>query len=62
MLISGTVVEWEKWTGLTFQDSGNFIVDKALIPVIIDKKSDLGTYIEPNVWIVHKTTNTGNVH
>jgi len=54
MDISGSVSEWEKWTGLTFPYSGNYIVDKALIPVNIDKEKNIGKYIEPNVWIVHK--------
>jgi hypothetical protein len=54
MSISGTVSDWEKWTGLLFPDSGDYIVDKALIPISVDKKNDIGTYIEPNVWIIHE--------
>ncbi len=54
MSISGTVSDWEKWTGLLFPDSGDYIVDKALIPISVDKKKDIGTYIEPNVWIIHE--------
>ena len=53
MDISGSVSEWEKWTGLKFIGSGNYVVDKALVPIIIDKENDVGKYIEPNVWIVH---------
>ena len=55
MDISGSVSEWEKWTGLIFPGSGDYIIDKALIPVNIDKKNGTGKYIEPNVWIMHKT-------
>jgi GNAT superfamily N-acetyltransferase len=54
MSISGTISDWEKWTGLLFPDSGDYIVDKALIPISVDKKKDIGTYIEPNVWIIHE--------
>ncbi len=55
MKISGSVAEWEDWTGLKFPGSGAFIVDKALVPVTIDKRKNIGKYLEPNVWIVHKT-------
>ena len=55
MDISGSVSEWEKWTGFIFPGSGDYIIDKALIPVNIDKEKGIGKYIEPNVWIVHKT-------
>ncbi|MCD4696922.1 MAG: hypothetical protein K8S16_11860, partial [Bacteroidales bacterium] len=54
MNISGSVPDWEKWTGLKFQGSGNYIIDKALTPVNIDIEKDIGEYIEPNVWIIHK--------
>lgn len=53
MDISGSVSEWEKWTDLVFPSSGDYVVDKALIPITIDKKKDIGKYIEPNVWILH---------
>jgi len=54
MNISGSVSDWEKWTGLKFPGSGNYVIDKALIPVNIDKEKNIGKYIEPNVWIIHK--------
>jgi len=54
MIISGTVSEWEKWTGSVFPDSGDYIVNNALIPINVDKNNDTGTYIEPNVWIIHE--------
>ena len=53
MLISGTVAEWESWTGLAFPDSGDYTFPHGLAPVAIDRERDLGTYWEPNVWIVH---------
>lgn len=55
MTIKGTVNDWEEWTGLTFQSSGHYIVEKALSPVKIDIKENTGEYIEPNVWIMHST-------
>jgi GNAT superfamily N-acetyltransferase len=54
MDISGTVSEWEKWTGQVFPGSGDFIVEKALVPVRIDRGKKYGSYIEPNVWVVHE--------
>jgi len=54
MTIEGSVSDWEKWTGKTFPDSGEYVVDKALVPIQIDIKQDRGLYIEPNIWIVHE--------
>ena len=53
MTISGSVSDWEEWTGLTFHSSGKYIVEKALCPIHIDLEKNMGTYIEPNVWIIH---------
>ena len=53
MQIRGTIVEWEEWTGLSFQSSGLYTIDKALCPVQIDLANYKGEYIEPNVWIIH---------
>lgn len=54
MTIAGSVSEWEDWTGLIFPGSGAYIVDKALVPINIDKRKNIGRYIEPNVWVIHK--------
>ena len=53
--IRGTRAEWEQWTGMKFPQSGRYIIDGALNPVEINVEKDMGTYIEPNVWIVHET-------
>lgn len=53
MSIPGTVAEWEKWTGLSFPESGDYIIPGALNPIRIDRENDRGLYIEPNVWMVH---------
>ena len=55
MLISGSVREWEKWTGLKFPQSGEYVVEGALVPVNVDVEEDIGAYVEPNVWMVHET-------
>ena len=53
LLITGTVSEWETWTEMAFPDSGDYVFPQGLAPVHIDRSSDLGTYWEPNVWMLH---------
>lgn len=53
MVVTGTVGEWEGWTGMRFPDSGPYVVPGALCPVLMDVERDLGTYEEPNVWMRH---------
>lgn len=52
--ITGTVAEWEAWTGLAFPDSGEYVFPLGLAPVAIDRDADVGTYWEPNVWMIHR--------
>lgn len=54
MYISGSVGDWEGWTGLRFPDSGAYVVPGALVPVKIDRERDEGVYVEPNVWMHHR--------
>lgn len=51
MLITGTVAEWESWTGMKFPEAGHYVVPGALTTVEIDRHT--GVYKEPNVWMVH---------
>ena len=53
MEISGTAAEWHRWTGISFDRSGAYIVPGALVPVAYDGESDIARYIEPNVWMAH---------
>jgi GNAT superfamily N-acetyltransferase len=53
LLISGSVADWEQWTGLAFPESGAYTFPQGLATVEIDRDSDTGTYWEPNVWLVH---------
>ena len=54
MRITGSVADWESWTGLRFPDSGPYVVPGALVPVEIDRERDEGVYVEPNVWMHHR--------
>ena len=53
MRITGTVAEWEEWTGMQFPGDGEFTFPAGLATVHIDHAQDRGSYWEPNVWIVH---------
>lgn len=55
MTIRGKVKEWQEWSGLSFQSSGHYTIEKALNPVYIDLEADFGEYVEPNVWIIHSS-------
>jgi hypothetical protein len=51
--ITGTVGEWETWTGMVFPESGEYVFPEGLALLHIDTGADRGMYWEPNVWIVH---------
>ena len=57
MRIVGSVKDWQDWTGLLFQSSGNYIIPGALSPIKIDVEKGFGEYIEPNVWMIHDYAN-----
>ena len=52
--ITGTVAEWESWTGMVFPDSGEYVFPHGLATVAIDRDADRGAYWEPNVWMRHR--------
>jgi len=53
MRITGTVAQWESWTGMVFPESGDYVFPEGLAPLHIDRAADRGSYWEPNVWMVH---------
>ncbi len=55
--ITATVADWEEWTGMSFPESGAYVVPGALQPVEIDRERNTGRYEDPNVWMRHRTTN-----
>ncbi len=52
--ITGTVGEWETWTGMPFPETGDYVFPAGLAPVHIDREIDTGEYWEPNIWIIHR--------
>jgi len=57
MFISETLEAWTRWTGMSFQNSGEYVVPGALTTVTIDTEKNRGVYVEPNVWMVHTHKN-----
>ncbi len=55
-LITGTVAEWEEWTGVSLPESGAYVVPGALQPITVDRERNIGSYVDPNVWMLHSTT------
>ncbi len=53
LLITGTVAEWEEWTGMAFPETGSYVFPHGLAPLEVDVEADEATYWEPNLWIEH---------
>ncbi|MFJ5898514.1 N-acetyltransferase [Streptomyces sp. NPDC093064] len=53
MTVSGSLAQWQQWTGLPFDSDGDVDVPGALVPVHCDTTHDHAVYVEPNVWIRH---------
>ncbi|MHC0039339.1 GNAT family N-acetyltransferase [Pseudoneobacillus sp. C159] len=53
MKISGSISDWESWSGMKFPESGLYTLPEALVPIEINIEEDYGVYIEPNVWMKH---------
>ena len=56
MVIAGTLAEWASWTGIRFEKSGDALVPGALVPVHVSREQDHAVYIEPNLWMHHRTS------
>ncbi len=51
--ITGTVTEWEEWTGMAFPEGGPYIFPHGLAPLEVELEADRASYWEPNVWMRH---------
>ena len=51
MQISGSVADWESWTGLQFPADGAYVFPRGLAPLRVE--AGRGWYWEPNVWMRH---------
>jgi hypothetical protein len=54
--ITGTVAEWESWTGMAFPESGEYVFPEGLATLHVDRDADRAAYWEPNVWMIHPDT------
>ncbi len=52
--MTGTVAEWEAWTGLTLPASGRYVVPEGMSVLEVDREADVGIYHEPNIWVQHR--------
>jgi GNAT superfamily N-acetyltransferase len=51
MTIVGSIAEWSRWTGMSFDRSGEVSIAGALAPVMVSLERDCAVYVEPNVWV-----------
>ncbi|CAM3329172.1 hypothetical protein [Stackebrandtia soli] len=54
MVITGTVSEWESWTGMRFPASGEYVIPDGLTTLRVDRGIDRATYAEENLWMRHQ--------
>lgn len=54
MYVSGTIEEWEEWTGYDLKSSGQYLFESALTPIEVDIEKNFAYYAEPNVWMHYK--------
>jgi hypothetical protein len=52
MQITGSVAEWESWTGMEFPADGRYVFPGGLAP--LEVRDGVGHYWEPNVWMLHR--------
>lgn len=57
-IITGSIEQWEQWTRMNFPGDGEYVIKDALAPVDIEYANNLGTYVEPNVWVYYPIKNT----
>ena len=51
MRIEGPISDWERWTDMTFPEDGEYIFPLGLAPLQVH--DGVGSYWEPNVWMLH---------
>jgi GNAT superfamily N-acetyltransferase len=51
MTVRAPLAQWEAWSGIAYQPGQPYVIPSALIPIEVD--GDEGTYVEPNIWVIH---------
>lgn len=52
--MTGTVAQWERWTGLALPSTGTYVIADGLAPLTVDRERGTGTYVEPGIWVQHR--------
>lgn len=58
MTITGTVEDWRSWVEDPLPGPGTYVVPGGLTPLVVEDGT--GTYVEPNVWLVHDVDPSGS--
>lgn len=53
MVVEEPVAFWETWSRKTYDTSGSFAIDGALVPLKVDLERGVGRYEEPNIWVTY---------
>lgn len=51
---TGTVRQWQEWSGLDLPGDGAYVVANALTPLHVDQAADRGTCTEPAICVRHR--------
>lgn len=51
---TGTVAQWQTWSGLELPACGRYLVEGALAPMVLDHSGDRGILTEPGIWVRHR--------
>jgi hypothetical protein len=54
VIVKASPKKWHEWTGIAFEKSGDYILSKGLVPMKMDLEKNVGSYIEPNVWVRYR--------
>jgi hypothetical protein len=52
--MTGTVQEWEQWARMPLPATGQYVIPDGMSVLHLDTAQDVGTYVEPNVWVRHR--------
>lgn len=52
--VQAPLQRWREWTGLPFDRDGETHVPGGLGPVLVSTAHNIGVYIEPNMWVLHR--------
>lgn len=53
MVVEEPIAFWETWSKKEYPESGSYVIDGALVPLMIDRERGIGRYEEPNIWVTY---------